>query len=272
MEIPFAFDSPSGIKSEPEEVPLVDSTPLPEPEPIQPVLSPPFIVELSSDSDEMNPIVTSVKTRNYECYVCKKQFKIAHQLQDHVFKHVVYEQWIDPLSVQLSNWDPNELMEIIAEQPIVLVENLDMQSINLKLSADSEGPNENSMEKLQSTIDVNENIPEMDLQNAEIVDMDTTAPDTTNSEDVVEILSESDDDDFETIQYQLNNNAQKRPELPDPKMDTNEPVYISSDDEDNYNGDITDLFHCYFCNGRFVTLGQFGEHGNICHMKGEPEI
>ncbi|KAG4079188.1 hypothetical protein HA402_015844 [Bradysia odoriphaga] len=255
VEIPFVFGSPLGAKREPVDVPLI--------------LSSPLSVEQDVNSGETNQRVAIVKRRNYECYVCKEPFKIAYQLQDHLAKHIVYEQWVDPSNIYLSNWDPNELSEIISEQPIVLVEN--MRNIKLKLLAG--GPNINSVDKQE----VNENFAETDLQNTveTVKNACKVDPDTTQNDcdDVVEILSES-EDEYETIQYQLN----KKPKLPVPpefpgtENDVNEPVYISSDDEDNYEMDITDSFHCYFCNGRFVTLAQFGEHGKICHMKGEPDF
>ncbi|XP_037029546.1 zinc finger protein 521-like isoform X2 [Bradysia coprophila] len=251
VEIPFSFGSLLDADREPIDFPPLLSTPL----------------SVEQDSDESNQVVAIVKRRNYECYVCKEPFKIAYQLQDHLAKHIVYEQWVDPSNVYLSNWDPDELSEIISEQPIVMVEN--MRNINLKMLAG--GPNKNCVDKLQ---DVNENLTETDLPNTVKNDC-TVDPDTTQNhcDDVVEILSES-EDEYETIQYQLNKKPKLpfQPEFPGTENDANEPVYISSDDEDNYEMDVTDTFHCYFCNGRFVTLAQFGEHGKICHMKGEPDF
>lgn len=41
------------------------------------------------------------------------------------------EPWVDPLKVHLSNWSPEKSREILQNQPLVLVENLNVNSINM---------------------------------------------------------------------------------------------------------------------------------------------
>lgn len=69
---------------------------------------------------------------NYECYICKQYFANTTDLKSHLSKHILYEKWIDPINIYLSNWNPQESLEILQNQPLVLVENLNIKNIDLK--------------------------------------------------------------------------------------------------------------------------------------------
>ncbi|KAG4075316.1 hypothetical protein HA402_003107 [Bradysia odoriphaga] len=68
---------------------------------------------------------------SYECYVCKSILPTFHDLSNHIHKHSVYQQWIDPSNIILSNWRPEDSQEILQNQPLVLVENLKIDQLNL---------------------------------------------------------------------------------------------------------------------------------------------
>lgn len=238
-----------------------------------------FNTPLSNDSysDPGNLLICEsdieTDTRTYECYVCKEYFPICSQLQDHLSKHIVYQQWVDPLNVYLSNWNPDESREIILNQPLVLVENLDVKKVNLQLLADFD--QSNWIEVLQ---DQNGSLSESDLQNIMTVENGCDLqPDTTQmdcDDEIYEILS--DDEDCVTIQDQLKTTACVRLKQESTTQagtngdDDNYVLYISSDSDGDGMDDITEIFHCYFCNGRFRTLTALGQHETLCSLKCEP--
>lgn len=213
--------------------------------------SPPSTDESITNFDDQSTMSDeSIDTHHtYECYVCKLvDFPDANQLQKHLHRHIVHKPIIDPMA--LTNWDVDELSEIISNQPLVMAENLNMRNVNLSSLNDFCRTNPNS-------------IVDMKVENLETAHNDY--------QDVVEILSDSDEEDFETIRYRLNNNARLNSKETFSLVENNgtgESVYISSDDE----GDITDSFHCFYCNGRFVSLNEFGAHEKVCYLKPELDL
>lgn len=261
IEIPFASDIPFTDESQPAE-----------PHPTESLLTEPHPTE-SLPAEAQNLISYQVdvptETSRHECYVCDASFPTDSQLRDHLSRHLDSQQWIDPvepLNIYLSNHE--EYKEIISHQPMVLVDKLDMSNVNMKSLADFSQPQQTRIEEPQQQ---NEILPETDLQN--VMPVETTCaiePDTTQNDggEIFEIMSDS-DDDCETIQHQLNNNAWKpqptsvQPVCADDSVD-NGVTYISSDDED-----VTEWYHCYFCNWGFRTLRELGEHKNYCNFKFE---
>ncbi len=74
--------------------------------------------------------VTTSGTYTHQCYVCKRLSSTLDDLCEHMKKHSIYKQWIDPANVYLSNWSPEASQEILRNQPLVLVEKLDWKSLN----------------------------------------------------------------------------------------------------------------------------------------------
>lgn len=216
----------------------------------------------SYDCDLKSPVASSTSLSN--------DFESKSQT-----KHVSYQQWVDPIDVFLSNWNPVDAREIISKQPKVLAEKLNIENLNLKSLTDfgQSKPNGNEEELKE-----NESLFETDPQHIMTVEDNVNCnlvPDTTTQKDyeeIHEILSDS-DDDCETIRHQLNNHAWRqmkqetnsvRPNYRNESVG-NAITYISSDDEE----DITESYHCYFCNWRFRTLGELGEHEKYCNSKCE---
>lgn len=252
----------------------------------------PYALENSSDTpgdicDNLDQMDSN--TCNYECYICHLTFPSINSLKYHHSKHIVYEQWVDPLNVYLSNWDPEESREIVLNQPLVLVENLDINCINLKSLTEFEQRNKNWIEELQEK---NGSLSENDLQNIlNVENGDYSTPQDDNGT-VFEILFDiqqndsgssleiSDFEDSEALQSQLRLNeqpvqAQVSTNGVQSQVYTNGNadefvLYISSDSEDDVMEDLTESFHCYFCNGRFPTLNMLGEHVKFCNFKYEP--
>ncbi len=166
--------------------------------------------------------------------------------------------------------------EIISNQPVTSVESLNIQIEDVTPFPGFNGTDhyedDNSM-TAEPPSD-HEMIEEENDDNGPVVEDANLLPDTTQntqiSDEIVEILSDSDDEDCDTIRYRLNNNTSvpAKQEFSVTLNDTDEAVCISSDEE----GDITDSFHCFYCNGRFSTLCLFGEHQQICFLKPEPNF
>lgn len=107
-------------------------------------------------SDEID-LKHHIETHSFECYVCQQDFSSLKYLISHIRKHVVFEQWVDPLSVYLSNWSPEKSREILQNQPLVLVENLNINSINLRSLGDFGSAERNSLNNFESGIDHSNN-------------------------------------------------------------------------------------------------------------------
>lgn len=71
------------------------------------------------------------RRRIYQCYVCKVGVSTLDDLSNHMDKHSVFQQWVDPSNTILSNWNLEESQEILQNQPLVLVEKLKIDRINL---------------------------------------------------------------------------------------------------------------------------------------------
>lgn len=225
------------------------------------------------DDSESNQI----DTHSFECYVCKKDFANAGHLKDHLHKHVVYQKWVDPLNIYLSNWNPEESREILLNQPLVLVENLDIMSINFKSLANFGKQSLNWIEELQ---DKNGCLSESDLRKIlEAENGNNSHYDLSQNEHGtnLEIVSIIEDD--EPVQSELmNNDFFGKKEQLDPSEACKNGIAddfvlcISSDSDDDVIDDIIDAFHCYFCNVRFQTLNGLGEHVKLCSYKYEPPL
>lgn len=221
----------------------------------------------------VNSLSNQIDTCIYECYVCKKDFPNLSYLKEHLYKHVVYQQWVDPLNIYLSNWNPEESREILLNQPLVLVENLDINTINLKSLSSFGQRNLTWIEELQEK---NGCLSESDLRkilNAE-KSLDYNIP--QNEHDTgFETMSINEDD--QPLQNELKNNAfvRKKEQLNQACRNGNVDEFvlcISSDSEDDGIDDITEAFHCYFCNVRFQTLHGLGEHVKVCSFTYEPPL
>lgn len=219
--------------------------------------------------------------RSYECYVCKQYFPNVNHLKNHLYKHVVYQQWVDPLNIYLSNWNPEESREILQNQPLVLVENLDIKKINLKSLANFDQQNLKWIEELQEK---NGCLSENDLRkilNAEKshnIHYDMPRNEHGTSFEIMSI-----NDDGEPLRSELKNNEllgkkkQLQPAMARKLVRTPLVLCISSDsdsdvDDDDVIDDITEAFHCYFCNVRFRTLNGLGLHVKLCPFKYDPPL
>ncbi|XP_037034386.1 uncharacterized protein LOC119073184 [Bradysia coprophila] len=152
--------------------------------------------------------------RSYECYVCKGTLPTFHDLSNHIDKHSVYQQWIDPSNIILSNWRPEDSQEILQNQPLVLVENLKIHQINLaSLGGFIDGNSRSNPSKLlEHTIDGKQEyeMESTSTDHAECYpvkvetqphnnDMVNKADIHSNVINVIDISSESDDDDVAFI-------------------------------------------------------------------------
>lgn len=96
-----------------------------------------------------------------QCYVCGKGFPTLKGLNSHMSEHSIYQQWVDPANIHLSNWSREEAQEILRNQPLVLVENLDVERINLKSLADFIQRNKNGTVELRNS-SANQNTESME--------------------------------------------------------------------------------------------------------------
>lgn len=140
------------------------------------------------------------EARTWECYICKKHFLSSNALSVHENKHTLYQQWVDPSSVTLSNCSPENLREILQNQPLVLVENLDMNSIHfgpqnknciVELSDSDESQQLNDLSHLElqtNTEGIEQHDPECNIE------QDTTI----NDDDIISVI------DIDTEEYEDN--------------------------------------------------------------------
>lgn len=227
------------------------------------------------------------KPQTFECYVCKTIVATAKDLRAHIKKHVVYELWIDPVNVYLSNWCPDKSREILQNQPLVLVENLNIKNINPNFSVhlnrlDDVGtePIINETKHTPSII-IEHNAEKIKIENRTIAGME---PLTSVIDDDCDIeLKYSELSDQQQI-YDKNEN--KQPTLLNPTLtsdcmdipiveqlpdtttiyvdDCDEVIDVSSDSEVD---DILELFHCYFCDETLRSLDVLGVHVKTCSLR-----
>lgn len=212
----------------------------------------------NSDLAPADPIVPPANTK--VCHLCDDSFPTAIQLESHLFTHILAEK-----SRKLSNSMP--LSSADDSNEVLLAEQLNSRDIDSSSLDDFEGFDGSTSEFVESSAMKSET----QAEEADDHRVDTTQDDCAQL-DVVEIMSDSDEDDIETIRYQLHHNVAPINGIVDLGMDNDhqpdEPLYISSDDE----ADITEVFHCFYCNGRFQTLKDFGEHEKCCFYKPEPDF
>lgn len=246
--------------------------------------------------------------RTFECYICEGIYPTFDDLNIHMSKHCLYEQWVDPATVYLSNWTHDQSQQILGNQPLVLVEKLDVQRINLKSLADFIQRREQSTTDLQSKhfgplsyheLGTDAEIVEtyqnsVSLTDYSIIDDMLNGDDIAPTEDKecehnknVNIPISNGCGDLSAVQCEQSNEAINnddcsellREQLPDSVQEvdstlpigenniTSDVIVLSSDDDDDdveivYN--ITDVFHCYFCDQIFHTVKQLGAHRKLC--------
>lgn len=241
---------------------------------------------------------THYKSYCFQCYVCKKTFPSVKTLNTHLTKHVVYEKWVDPVNVYLSNWSPEKSREILQNQPLVLVENLNVNGMNLNFSVSLDLPNEHESEEVKKEIDVatipqNEippSIEDLKLENG------TDALTTINGKIPFDIddceqlsgcrinieLKYSEQFDLQSIDEstKVDPNQSKtiagsvlssdNEEIPIVEQHPDTTTFYVDDDEGvidvSSESDVDDmeLFHCYFCDGTFRSLDALGRHVKTC--------
>lgn len=205
------------------------------------------------------------RTHQLECYICKTPFRSKEKLLTHMRKHPVYEQWIDPATVYLSNWNPEESREILLNQPLVMVERLNV--FNLTSTVVLDKPQWNHSETATNEL--------------QIIESDTDVPPAMNDEPELDV---SHDRDCVTLNVKYSKNVndslrvtdangETKPDL-DLLTDNDEIMFFEPDtttDNDNVidvssesDIDEMELYHCYFCNETFRTLHALGVHVPKC--------
>lgn len=240
---------------------------------------------------------THYKSHSFQCYVCKKTFPSAKTLNTHLTKHVVYEKWVDPVNVYLSNWSPEKSREILQNQPLVLVENLNVNCMNLNFSVTLDLPNEHGSQNVKNEINlapITQNEIPPDIEDLKLENGTDPLPtingkipyDIDDSEQLSGInieLKYSEQFDLQSIHDESNKvdpNQSKtiagsvlssdneeipimeqQPDTTTIYVDDNEGVIDVSSESDV---DDMELFHCYFCDGTFRSLDALGRHVKTC--------
>ncbi len=205
-------------------------------------------------------------------------------------KHTVYEQWIDPINVYLSNWNPEESREILQNQPLVLVENLDISKMNLNYSVSCDTATAIEMVNVKDKIIIepikreneteispnsNGALPSPEVEGSQPLDQVTSGQ--VNIE-----LKYSEQSHLEQIDDNIKNIKKIKRKLSDcvidlASSDDNDELFIVEQQHDittTYDvidissesevDDITELFHCYFCQEHFRSLDALGVHVKKC--------
>lgn len=183
-------------------------------------------------------------------------------------KHQVYEQWVDPATVYLSNWNPDESREILLNQPLVMVERLNVTDANLTYSVIVDKSKQNDTQEVKSEPQVIEDDTDLlPVMNGEFeVDESFHRENATvdvkyydnldDSPQIIDVIGKTqpdnrdlstDDDEIMFLE-------------PDTTVYSENVIDISSDSDI----DDTELFHCYFCNETFRTLHWLGVHVAKC--------
>lgn len=234
---------------------------------------------LKRTAHEQNP-------QNFECYVCKDSVPSTKALRTHIKKHIVYEQWIDPINVYLSNWCPDKAREILQNQPLVLVENLNINNVNRDFTIGLSGRNEieaGKRENLSNFTPISEgNSNEMmEIENRANVlpftdgELSTIVDECVTTDRInIELKPPINDDSEKEQQTPLNRVADvalvsdyedvsTAEQQPDTTVsdDIEEVIDVSSESDVD---DILELFHCYFCDETFRSLESLGVHVKTC--------
>lgn len=239
------------------------------------------------------------RLHSFECYVCKIRFPSTKNLSTHIKKHIVYEKWVDPLDVYLSNWSPKKSREILQNQPLVLVENLNINNMNLNFSVARQEPNKTGSENVAheiyplTPVECTEVAPviekvELNSETDVPINMNTETPSATPFECVASFrinielkYSEPqpiyDDNDEEhrnpansIVNMPVSSDNEEISiveELPDSTSiydDDNERVIDISSESDV--DDVLELFHCYFCDETYRSLDALGIHVKKCKL------
>lgn len=226
--------------------------------------------------------------QSFECYVCQYSFPSTKALRTHIKKHIVYEQWVDPINVYLSNWCPEKSREILQNQPLVLVENLNIDNMNVDFSIGLNGRNEievgNGTD--ESNFAPNElvhNIEKMKVENGATVlpftdgrmltiidecvttdriNIELKPPINDESEKEQQIPSNRVADLALASDYEDISTAEQEPDTTVYVDDYEDGVVDVSSESDV--DDILELFHCYFCDETFRSLEALGVHVKTC--------
>ncbi|KAJ6643702.1 Zinc finger protein [Pseudolycoriella hygida] len=229
------------------------------------------------------------KLHIFECYVCKKAYPSTKKLQLHVEKHVVYEQWVDPINVFLSNWSPEASREILLNQPLVLVENLNINTIDLHFK-----PNKDTLIKdeveIVEIIECNgendnyieyggngEHVGNVEhIGNGENVgngENGTELPTINDLPNLSECNSKPIQIEQKLISSELLSDIDEIPIVMEQLPDTTT-IYVDDNIESERDvvdlssesdvSDILELFHCYFCDETFRSLEGLGVHVKTC--------
>lgn len=210
----------------------------------------------------------------FECYVCKIDFSSPKHLAKHLTKHIVYEQWVDPINVHLSNWCPEQAREILQNQPLVLVENLNIKNVQLNFADPLPAPTENGLTSVKDESSDCHNLPydkikvenEADARVNGVRSIDETKIENCQIElkyseqsncDVANLRQNSsnpsDSDDILVVEQQ--------PDITTTyDADVDDIIDLSSESD----VDIMELFHCYFCDETFRSLDALGVHVKKC--------
>lgn len=218
-------------------------------------------------------LINHSRWHRFECYICKTVFSSFKRLAIHIGKHLVYEQWVDPASIRLSNWIPEIVGEILQNQPLVMVERLDVLDVNRIYLTDSAVLNKskeidrrkmvgNDTQIVENSAEVSpiangESYDETEVNDFKKVDNPSPIIDlsvkTESSKCVTDYRTLSFDDDGIVI-------VEQQPDTTTNDMDDDNAIDISSESDI----DEMELYHCYFCNETFRSLDSLGVHVKKC--------
>lgn len=210
----------------------------------------------------------------------------------------MYEKWVDPLNVYLSNWSPEKSREILENQPLVLVENLDINTVNLNFSVACDKPNEVDSENVSSEI-----YPDTSIECSEVAPIIEKMEPTNETDVLIDMNSETQSVNECVASYRKNIELKYSEQfVPQSIFDNNDEEHqdpaniivnipVPSDDEEIvvklpdstsiYNDDIEsvidvssesdvddilELHHCYFCNETYRSLHALGIHVKKCRL------
>ncbi|KAG4078632.1 hypothetical protein HA402_015222 [Bradysia odoriphaga] len=205
------------------------------------------------------------RSHRFECYICKTNFPSKNRLATHIGTHQVYEQWVDPATVYLSNWNPEISREILQNQPLVMVKRVDVDNTSLThpviLDKSKEIDSNKRVKNEPQIIDSNTAVPPIMNTSEVIVFEDRTIAEIKYSEKfdiLTKIINDKrkaqpalsfDDDDIMIIERE-----------PDTTTDGDNVIDISSESDI----DEMELYHCYFCNKMYRSLESLGVHVKMC--------
>lgn len=225
------------------------------------------------------------QSHSFQCFICKMEYPTAKELTRHLKKHILRQQWIDPKTVYLSNWCPEQLSEILEDQPLVLVENLDVKRINLNFAPSQRSSTDIGLANVK--IEPNNLHTKEPPVNGQVkVEHEQGDQSTTVALASYEIDSSGDECQpmielkfSEQCRQQtifLNQTLHRNPSNLSPdgdslmveeKMDIST-TYIEDvvDLSSESDVDTTELYHCYFCNEKFRSLNGLSKHVKTCEF------